>query len=141
MNSIFRTLIVFSSCVYLLWFFIPFFENRWPEQITQEIYFLAGKGAIIPNISELAYVFLLLNIVIALGLFFFQPWARVMFITMLVVNGLIALASGLVVITSFDSLLEYLMNIIDGALVVMIYFTSVNTKFKNQAPMSRSRPL
>ena len=133
MKSIFRSLVVLSYVTYAVFFFIPYFDAYIYEQNTMLALTWNGYGAVIPFNTFSIYLMLAAYSVITIGLFFFYSWARLSFLVITAVSVALVGLQGIAVIPPMDGLLVYITNLIDGALIVFMYLTSISNRFKNNA--------
>lgn len=79
-------------------------------------------------ISTIGYV------LIYLGLFFFQAWARVLLLIISLFNLLLSPFTGFAVESAYESAFGYLLTLGDGFLLCAMYFTDIRKSFNNKSP-------
>jgi len=88
-----------------------------------------GFGAMYDINGPIQYLFLVAYGVVSIGLIFFQPWSKQLFLGLTLLSIAITLFSGISVYEPINGLLGYIMTLIDGSILTMIYFTSVSKEF------------
>ena len=137
MKRLFRSLVVASTLAYVLWFCMPFFSVHIFDSETLDALSWAGFGAIVDLGNLAPYMFLIAYGIIAVGLIYFQRWARTGFLILTVVAFILAPLSGLNVQTGIDSALSYFITLADGAILAIAFLTSMSDEF-NQ-PYNKQR--
>lgn len=142
MNNIrtFQVLVVASTAIYVFWFFLPY----WPGYLSDGEYRLAeyhGYGALLPVHHVLYYgTWFGLWIISAIGLFFFQNWARHFFLTLTLLGPVLAPFSGFAVQPPIDVLFSTTNVLLDGAILAMAYLSPLSVAFKTVAPNKPLEP-
>ncbi|WP_445358550.1 hypothetical protein [Microbulbifer sp. ANSA005] len=133
MGSLFRILVVAGALLAIVFWSMPFIDYMWLSNDELQILDLGGFGSKLPQ-SEAYYWFtLLLWLVISAGLYFYKKNARTAFVVCLIVftfAGLFAgLFDGIMVLSPIEAALSSIITLSDGAIIAIMYFTSVNAKF------------
>lgn len=144
MNNIrlFQMLVVSTTVIYIVWFFLPY----WSGYLSDDEYRLAeyaGYGAILPVHHVLYYsVWFGLWLISALGLLFFQNWARHLYLVLSLLSLVTAPFSGFVVQPPVDALFSNATLLLDGALLAVAYLTPLAASFKAMPnpPLQRDAP-
>ncbi len=68
-----------------------------------------------------------------MGLYFYVKVAKPIFFILCAASLMSTLLYGIQVITAFENLIFGLLNLADGAIVAMLLFTSVGTKFSRNS--------
>ena len=131
---LFQLLVVSSTVIYIVWFFLPY----WSGYLSDDEYRLAeytGYGAILPVNHFLYYsAWFGLWLISALGLFFFQNWARHLYLA-LSLGTLVAVPfSGFLVAAPVDALFLNANLLLDGVILALAYFTPLAASFKVAEP-------
>jgi hypothetical protein len=140
MNNIrlFQVLVLSSTTFFVVWFFLPF----WSGYLSDDQYRLAeynGYGAVLPVHHALYYgTWFGLWLIAALGLYFFQNWARHLFLALSFLNLALAPFSGFAVQAPIDVLFSATVSILDGAILAMAYLLPLSANFKKLRPTRRS---
>jgi len=130
MNNIFRSLLVISGVLYVAFYFMPQFDYLWLD--AESIMFLSNNGAnAILALPAMAWdvIFLLWLLCIG-GMYFYVNMARRVFAMLLVVSIALTPFNGYVAYSPIEYSLVAALDIIDGALVVIAFFTSVSQEFE-----------
>jgi hypothetical protein len=133
MINLFRVLVVISYVSYVLFFWLPDFDYYIHDQDTIEILGLSGFGALLPLNALCGYLFFAGYTVILLGLLFFKSWARPAFIIITICSMVSTTIQGVQILPALESTLAYISNLVDGATMVIMYFTSVSSRFNKNA--------
>ena len=124
---------VVSTVIYVVWFFLPF----WPGYLSEDAHQLAeyaGYGAILPVDHALYYgAWFGLWLIAAIGLIFFQNWARHLYLALSLLNPALAPFSGFMVQPPIDALFFATNLLLDGAILAMAYLTPMSDSFKTTA--------
>ena len=112
---------------------MPYIDYLWLKD--DEIIFLSSNGAkalvVLPDL--ILYTLLALWVITALGLYFYNPIAKKVFLGLVIFSTLLNLFSGYMALSPIEVFLLDTSNMIDGALLVFIYFTSISIKFERSA--------
>ena len=117
---------------------MPYYDYLWLSQY--EIDFLSNNGAqAVVVIPDIAYHFLMLSwVASSIGMFFYINLARKAFALILIFTVLLSPFLGWLVFSPIESTIVSILNIIDGALIVMAYFTSISLNFEKHLTNSSS---
>ena len=132
MIPLFRKLIIISNTTYLLWFFLPYYSDKLFTDETQGLLTANGFNAndIMSRFGvELGYVFLVLFLVSALGMYFFNNQAKILFVALILLDLFLVLFSGVSVQSNIDVLLFNISIMADAVIIYMAYLTPVAAKF------------
>lgn len=113
-------------------FFAPYFEFIHYDQETIDLLSWTGYSAIIEFNTLALYSFFAAYSITFLGMMFFKLWAKKLFLILLTISILLTATQGVSVLTAMDSVLSYLTNLADGATIILMYFTSVSSKFSEK---------
>lgn len=136
MNNIrlFQIFVVASTAIYIVWFVLPFWSGYLSEDAHQLTEY-SGYGAILPVDHLLYYgTWFGLWLVAALGLFFFQNWARHLYLALSVLNPALAPFSGFVIQPPIDVLFSSTNLLLDGAILAMAYLSPLSAAFNVKTP-------
>lgn len=133
MDKIFRTLVVVSTLLYIAYYFIPYLDHLWlPEDEYRFLTYNGAKSIIeFPNI--VFHIIFIAWLITSVGLFLYFNIARKTFVALIIFSILQTPLIGYAAYSPVESLLIYVSNTIDGALLAIMFFTSVNLKFE-EAP-------
>lgn len=129
MEKVFRILVVVSYALYVAFFFMPYLWASIYDQQTQNILSWTGYGAVIPFVGWIGYCFFTAYSLITVGLLFTWPLARFLFTFFTVGSITLVALQGVSVLTASEGVILYIMNLIDGALIAIMYFTSFGSRF------------
>jgi hypothetical protein len=131
---LFQLLVVSSTVIYIIWFFLPY----WSGYLSDDEYRLAeytGYGAILPVNHFLYYsAWFGLWLISALGLFFFQNWARHLYLALSLGTLFAVPFSGFLVAAPIDALFLNANLLLDGVILALAYFTPLAANFKVAEP-------
>ena len=133
MVILFRNVVIFSYVLYAAFVFIAFFSAYLYDQKTLDILTWNNYGTIIQLSHVFGYLFFFAYTVIFLGLIYFKSWARTAFVILTLLSVILTGIQGIEILPAIEGLLSYLMNLSDGAIIALMYFTSISSKFSNNA--------
>lgn len=132
MERLFRILLIFQLLLLTVFFFVPWgFAYGADAEMAltwQGFNALVDEKAIYFS-NQLASI---LYVVSYVGLFFFKNWARMLLLFVSVVGGVCISLYGVSIQSGFESMISYFMTLIDGALIVMSFLTSVHIRFNGE---------
>ncbi|MDO3387776.1 hypothetical protein QWI17_18175 [Gilvimarinus sp. SDUM040013] len=133
MESIFRGLVVFAAVLSLIFWSMPYFDYMWLSN--EQLYLLDqdGFGAVIPTSHLTYWGTLVVWLVLLIGLFFFNRFARIGFVAFYFFSVVLGLCYGLRIHTAYEVTILNLMGLADGAIIAIAYLTSVGAKFEKQS--------
>ena len=129
MESIFRILVVGGALLAIVFWAIPYFDYMWLSNEEMQILDLGGFGSKLPASDLYYWVTLILWLVISAGLYFYINIARVAFVVCMVLFTVIGLFDGILILSALEATLSTIITLSDGALIVLMYFTSIADKF------------
>ena len=131
----FRVLIAVSVALYFAWFFFPLLESRFYSRELIDLKNWAGYGALLDGkmLTLVAYGSLLAYGAIGIGLFCFKAWARTAFLWLIIFLELSSFGFGINILTEAEVAYLQLLNIIDGFILAIIYFSGLSEEFASAA--------
>ena len=128
----FRLLVLLSVALYVGWLFFGYFESRFYSAEISDLMTWSGYGATFSwnVLSYIAYASLLAYGIVSLGLIYFKPWARECFLLLTILVLLLAFVFGVNVLTEASYFYLQVMNMIDGFIIAIIYFSEIRDEFK-----------
>ncbi|HEU5138272.1 MAG TPA: hypothetical protein VFU13_24210 [Steroidobacteraceae bacterium] len=142
-TKVFRGLVAGSLALFAISIFISFVEPPVPDEVNA---YLEGEGAsplfsIFESgplslqilLGALMAGFLIAYLASCIGLLMFQRWARATFIGVAVVGIVVLPWEGVTFTTPLTSTIETLFSMIDGALLAMLLFDPIKSKFAKPA--------
>ena len=136
---LFQVFVVLTSAAYVVWFFLPYWSSYLPDQ-EQRLADHNGYGADIPTHFLIYGTWFCLWLIAALGLFFFQNWARHLFLALSLVGLAMAPFSGFVVQPPIDALFSTINLLLDGAILAMAYLSPLSVCFLTNVPNKALQP-
>lgn len=129
MSTIFRALVIINVLFTLAIWALPIFEHSWLSEGQMYALSLNGLESKL-TLSDAGYwVQLVIWLAISAGLFFYVRLAKYAFVAFYVVQTILSFFWGMWVLTPYASVLISLIGLIDGALIFMLFFSSVANRF------------
>ena len=125
----YRVAVVVWALLYAWWSTLPFTAYKQSALVRAAMEEYHGRGAIIPLNDTFADFLLLVTVIAAGGLFFFRPWGRVLFVVTTAVSVVLTPFFGIAVAGPFDGALGFLMTLINGALLAIVFWSPVAGRF------------
>ncbi|MCF6282681.1 MAG: hypothetical protein L3J28_10840 [Candidatus Polarisedimenticolaceae bacterium] len=132
MVTLFRSLILVSNAVYVLWFFQPYNAPWLYETEILNALSWSGWGGNELLAEKISGLLIIAWLATAFGLWFFKAWARTTFVVLNISTVILTPIFGLLVQSSVDVILTQVMTIADGMLLFMCYFSSVSANFNTK---------
>lgn len=128
----FRVLVLLSVALYVGWFFFGLLESRFYGPEITDLMTWSGYGAAFGwnVLTYFAYGSLLAYGMVSVGLVYFKSWARECFLLLTVIVLLMTFAYGINILTEASMVYLQLMNLIDGFIIAIIYFSTLSEEFK-----------
>ena len=133
MVNLFRTLVLSSFTLYLVFFFIPFLDPYLYDTETLNVITWEGYGRIFDIPHAINYIFILAYLVTLIGVLYFQSWARISFLILTVLSIIVTGIQGMQILPPIEGVLMYFINLVDGATIILMYFSSLSTRFNKYA--------
>ena len=127
----FRVLVLLSVAMYVGWFFLGSIESRFYAPEITDLMSWSGYGAAFGwnVLTYIAYGSLLAYGLVCVGLVYFKSWARECFLLLTITVLLMTFAFGINILTEASAVYLQLMNMIDGFIIAMIYFSALSEEF------------
>ena len=106
------------------WFYVP------GNELEAEFYLMSGYGAILDGGLVLYVLLSVARLIILVGLLSFHPIARTLFLLLTVATFIQIFFWGYQVQSPMIAPFDFLSTLIDGAIVVFAYYTSVGQRFR-----------
>jgi hypothetical protein len=129
MESIYRILVVGGALLAIVFWSMPFIDYMWYSNEELQILYLGGFGSKLPASQIYYWGTLILWLAISVGLFFYNKIARTAFVVSLIYFLVVGLFDGILVLSPIEAALSQIITLSDGALLVIMYLTSINAKF------------
>jgi hypothetical protein len=133
MRETFRGLVVVSTALYLVFWFLPFIDWRWYSPEVLELRGMSGFDAKLVWPIFVDYLLLAAWLLAAIGMYFFRASARSLFLWLYIITTLVDPFRGTSVFTGVDVMLFSLSTVMDGAVIAIAYLTSVERLFVQRA--------
>lgn len=128
-NRVFRTLISAAVLLHALLWLEPFMTHPWSENLDVWLLDFDGYGAALPYNPVLYWCLFASWLLILAGLFFYVAAARTGLVVLTITSIALSIAWGVRVFTPYDVALGELLAVVDGALIVMAYWSPVHEEF------------
>lgn len=139
-RSIYRGIISSLLLFQLMWFFLPW-DFAYHSGAKEALFWL-GANSVIES-SKVIYtysnVITIIYLASYIGLFFFIPMCRPIFMILVVIGGLTIPLFGFSVESGYEAMLGYFMTIGDGLILCMIYFTPLAECFTKRTIRNNNR--
>ena len=112
--------------------FFPYFEPRFYSPEVSDLMTWSGFGAVLSwEVRAILWYGLLLAYgIVCIGLIYFKPWARECFLLVVTLLLLSAFLQGINILTEASTTYMQVMNLIDGFIIAMIYFSELRKEFE-----------
>ena len=132
MEKLFKTIITTSYILFLIYFFNPYLTIDFYSENTLDALSWNGYGELVYMDSIVGYLFLAAYTIVFIGLLNFMAWARSFFVSLTLISIVFSIVQGLSVLTPLDSTLAYLITILDGATITIMFTNPISTFFKEK---------
>jgi len=131
MKSLFRAIVLIWIALYAIRFLPSFWVyafNRTDVATIQSV----GSDALlrIELIILINIIFLLAYVIVSVGLFYFQNWARSNFVILTILSFLSIMIYGTQVKIEILSMHTYALNLLTGFLIALAFFSNISAEFK-----------
>lgn len=130
MIAIFRLLVVIQALLTALYWLLPYFDYHWLSVDELLVLEESGTGAVFIAGSSFAWTIFTVWMALSLGLYFFVRLAREAFVVFYLATFGLALFMGVQVLTPLEQVVLGVLQVGDGMLIAVAYFTSVSQKFR-----------
>ncbi|MEQ2009542.1 MAG: hypothetical protein ABMA26_22395 [Limisphaerales bacterium] len=128
-EDLFQRLVIASTALFIGYSLVPWLLDSRLQGEVRDALSWNGFGAKLPR-SESIWLFVaLVRVLVTVGLCQFSREARGVFVVIEVYFGVTSLLGGLAVSTATESVLLYLMNLCEGAVLVMSFTPPLRDKF------------
>jgi len=129
-RPIFRSTVVASVILYTVYVFLPLFDDQLLDYMEKGARDLAGANSRILFDMWQFWLMYAAFLIASVGLYFFMPWSRTVFIVAVAASIAISLFSGLHVLTNYELVIGGIVSMCDGAIIAMMYLTSIGELFE-----------
>lgn len=131
MSKLFNGLVIVVLLITVsMWLTIPYIEKYWLSDQAMDLVSANGWGALVSVPTIFYWPILGYWIAVSVGLLLRIKPARTAYVVGLVVFSIVDLVSGFVVLLPFEAGLVGITSLLDGAIVAIAYFTSVEREFR-----------
>jgi len=129
MTKLFNFMVLVALALTIVLWFIPVFDERFLSDEALKLLSANGWGSFIPNPSFIYWPQLIFWIVISIGLVLRIKAARFIYFLGIIFLAVVNFGWGFLVYSPLEAGLANLINLLDGGILIMAYFTSVNNEF------------
>lgn len=129
MTTIFRILIVISTILYVVVYWLPYLEEPFLSEKEMQLLIWDGLGSLFRVSLALDIGIFLTGIVVPALMFFYVAGSRLAFLVLTLLYIALNLAFGIRVFTPITLFLGDIVLVMDGAIIAISYFTSVSERF------------
>lgn len=130
MIRIFRSLVLISFGLYVLWFFFPWLEPSLYDEERLAIWGSSGFDAKLVLPDWYFYLWFAYWGVVAYGLYSFFGWSRDALIIGYIIGFFLTPVSGTTIQSPISEVLEGLNVLLDGVVIGMAYFSPIAERFR-----------
>jgi hypothetical protein len=130
LNFFYRALLIVSTIGFLILWFLPY--TNYSNSSEYELSLLSGNSyeSILPNNDLIYWSLFAIWMILSIGLYFYKKIARALFLIMIIVTSLANFFWGYRVFTPLEAGLVNAISISDGAILVLVYFSALNSRFQ-----------
>ncbi len=129
MEKLFRLLVVSSIVILVVMWTIPYIDYMWLSEDELKLLDANGYGAYIPNGPLVYWGLFVVWLLLSIGLFFYSNMARIVFFVLIITTSMMEFFWGVRVFMSYEIMLNNTIAMLDGAIIAIMYLTSVRNKF------------
>ena len=129
-NHTFRSFTVTAFLLHVILWLGPFTDHPWFEAFDVWLLDFDGYGASLPYNPILYWCLFASWLLILTGMFFYVSAARAGLIALTVISIVLNIVWGIRVLTPYETALSELLAVVDGALIVMAYWSPVRAEFE-----------
>lgn len=128
--ALFRTFVVGATACYLAWVALPYFDETLLHPEAQMLMKYDGYHSILGLPSVVSWIFVIVWVGLAIGMLLFLAPARTGYLILVIVFLFLTPLFGLRVQSGLESYFLDAVNILDGAVLAMAYFSKVSQYFQ-----------
>ena len=133
MTKLFRSLVLLSLGLYVLWFYFPLLDPYLFDEERLAIWEYSGFDSKFDFPLWHSYLWLAFWAVVTYGLFNFAKWSRDVLIIGYIVAYFLAPIYGTTIQSPVSGILSDLTTLLDGIIIGMAYFSPVAGRFRQSA--------
>jgi hypothetical protein len=128
--ALFRTFVAGATACYLVWVALPYFDEVFLHPEAQLLMKYDGYHSILGLPSAVSWIFVIVWVGLAIGMFLFLAPARTGYLILVLVFLFLTPLNGLRVQSGLESYFLDAVNILDGVVLAMAYFSKVSQYFQ-----------
>lgn len=129
MKKLFRILVITSMLLYAMYWFSSYFSHLWLTAEQLDILSFGGLGRKMTYPLIIDWVIFLAWLLISIGLISFHRSARIQFVVLHIVILASIPFSGLIIFEPVGFFLLSIVNLLDGAIIALSYFSTLSNEF------------
>lgn len=133
MVQLYRSCLIIQIALLCTFSVMPFYEHMWLSDEQLYLLYQNGLGSKFEFQNFYAWIEVLIWLLLYVGLYFFKVTARIGYLVALIVSLMREIFFGMSVFTPLTSFALTLISHLDGAIIVMAYFTKVGEKFERNS--------
>ena len=133
MKRIFTILILTALALQAITFVIPYYWGLIYTNEEMELLAWHGYGAQLDVYGPSLYILSAVYVLVYIGLIFYKAWAKPSFLLITIISIAITPFMGITINEPINNILGYTLSLIDGAILTMLYLTSVSNEFTKSA--------
>jgi len=130
MINIFRALIIISTLSYAAFACVGFVDTPYLSEKELDILSWSGHEAFIELPLIINWAIIIVWLPLAIGMYYFNPLSRLLYLSLSIISTITYPLFGIVVATGYEFMFLQITTVLDGAILVMAYFTSISENFK-----------
>jgi hypothetical protein len=111
---------------------LPYFDGPWLTEKELDVLSYGGYNAAVQLPDIFRWLWLVAWFVAAGGMLFFLGWARLLFLSWLVLSAFVVAVGGMQTQTAAEGFLSDAGSVFDGMLVALAYFSSLKDRFSRE---------
>ena len=130
MTIVFRYLVSAAAILSVAFWIFPYFDYEWLSE--EELTILSANyyGSVIPLHNIIDWALFISWISLYIGLWLFIRAARLAFLLLVVVTSVANFFWGFSVMTAYEFAIQYILTLVEGAILAMAYLTPVKSNFE-----------
>lgn len=133
MKNTFKTLVISAFAIQVIILLSHYYWGAIYTNEEMELLAWHGFGAKFDIYGPTLYMLLGGYFVVTIGLITFMPWAKIAFLLITIASIIITSLMGITITETIGNTLGSILSLIDGAILTMLYFTSVSNEFTKSA--------
>ncbi len=131
MKKLFRILLIISTLTYIVYLTAPYFDKYYLDQGTRDLLQWTGYQSVLEIPNWLLSISSFFWLPLAIGLWFFNSLVRKIYLIYTLLFLFLNPLLGLFIASGFEMFFFQATTLLDGVILTMAYFTSLDDEFKN----------